>query len=210
MKNKKLIGISGKKRSGKNQVAIFVNELLVEAGHKPYEEKAFAYYVKKFCSEMTGIPMSGWETEADKDKLLGPEWAVFDDNGLKIQITRRKFMQRFGSDAVTAHLHPNAWVNALFGTYNSYSAKGSDYEFEQSRWLVTDVRFPNEVKAVQVDRPGYLIRVQRPATDNHGDSHSSETALDKYQDWDFVIVNDGSLEQLREKVKNILKQIELI
>lgn len=32
----------------------------------------------------------------------------------------------------------------------------------------------------------------------------SETALDNYQDWDYVILNDGTLEELEEKVKEIL------
>lgn len=32
----------------------------------------------------------------------------------------------------------------------------------------------------------------------------SETALDNYQDWDYVIFNDGTLEELEEKVKEIL------
>lgn len=198
-KNNKLIGISAKKRAGKNLVAKLINEILVESGKEKYEEKAFAYYVKKFCSEITGIPMSGWETEEDKDKELGPEWSVYDNLGIKIKITRRKFMQRFGSDAITAHLHPNAWVNALFGTYNS-----------EMKWLVTDVRFMNEVYSVQRDRPGYLIRIQRPSTDNHGDNHSSETALDKYQGWDFLIINDGTIKELKEKVRLILFKIGLI
>lgn len=34
----------------------------------------------------------------------------------------------------------------------------------------------------------------------------SETALDDYQNWDYVIYNDGTLEELEEKVKEILEK----
>jgi dephospho-CoA kinase len=35
------------------------------------------------------------------------------------------------------------------------------------------------------------------------DSHPSETVLDTYSDFDYVIDNDGTIEELIEKVKEI-------
>lgn len=71
-----------------------------------------------------------------------------------------------------------------------------------SRWLVTDVRFPNEAQAIK-ERGGLLVRINRgtPA-DNQ---HISETALDDYEGFDIVIDNNGTLDELKEKVKEILK-----
>ena len=40
--------------------------------------------------------------------------------------------------------------------------------------------------------------------------HPSETALDNYKDWDYVIDNNDSLESLIEKVKIILEDLKLI
>ena len=85
-------------------------------------------------------------------------------------------------------------------------------EIEQSKWIITDVRFPNEAQAIK-DRGGIVIRVKRPL-DRLGNSklpklkhtsvtqHPSETALDDY-DFDYVIENEGSIEELVEKVKQL-------
>jgi dephospho-CoA kinase len=40
--------------------------------------------------------------------------------------------------------------------------------------------------------------------------HKSETELDSFEDWNFVIENDGSLGDLISKVRMILKEIKLI
>lgn len=70
-------------------------------------------------------------------------------------------------------------------------------------WIITDVRFPNEAKAI-TDRGGILIKVVRPETDHLAGNHKSETALDDYVDWDVVIHNDSDIDNLIEKVINKL------
>jgi hypothetical protein len=42
------------------------------------------------------------------------------------------------------------------------------------------------------------------------DEHESETALDDYSDWDYVVNNDGDLDELIEKIKLILIDLKLI
>jgi hypothetical protein len=88
-----------------------------------------------------------------------------------------------------------------------------------SNWIITDTRFINEAKAIE-DRGGFNIRINRKdnsdkegfilKTRNHGnklivhqDKHPSETALDQYA-FKYVIDNNGSIEELIEKVKEIL------
>ena len=192
-RNTNLISVSGKKRSGKNTVASIINKLT----NNKFEEKAFAYLVKKFASELTNIPMDGWETEEDKSKELGPEWFTFDANGLKMPMTRRLFLKKLGSDACNQHLHKNTWVNGLF----------KDWE-ESNSWIVTDVRFPQEVDSIR-NRGGVIIRIKRPGLGDE-DSHISETALDDYKGFDYNIVNNGSLADLEEKVRTILFKLKLI
>ena len=94
-------------------------------------------------------------------------------------------------------------------------------EANSLNWIITDVRFPNEVQAIK-DRGGIVIRVNRPETwkstgcvimdmssnDRSKDvvikytEHPSETALDDYE-FDIVVENDGSIEELVEKVKKL-------
>lgn len=104
-------------------------------------------------------------------------------------------------------------------------------------WVITDMRFPNELNAVK-DREGITIRVNRysdirvqhsgkpddydivkfdptnPAHVDlmHGESmvaHESETALDTAE-FDYTIENNGTVEDLVEKVREILIKEKLL
>ena len=78
-----------------------------------------------------------------------------------------------------------------------------------SNWIITDCRFPNEAQAVK-QRGGIVIRVNRGKTPVPEGalkamvdrSHPSETSLDNYE-FDHVIDNNGSIEELVEKVKQL-------
>ena len=85
-----------------------------------------------------------------------------------------------------------------------------EYEINNPNWIITDMRFPNEMKAV-VERKGITIRVNR----NNGtraidvNPHPSETALDNAE-FDYVIENDGTIEDLVTKVREILTKENII
>lgn len=81
-------------------------------------------------------------------------------------------------------------------------------DIKQSKWIISDVRFPNEAKAIK-DRGGILIRIERDYVLRGGpedpkNQHPSETALDYFEDWDYIIQNDSTVENLIQKVKKIL------
>lgn len=221
-----IVGISGKMQSGKDTVGeiwqylhfckmngqmAFSSWKLLGDQERNYrwQIKKFAGKVKEIASLLTGIPVEDWEKEEVKGSYLGPEW---DMNG-------RTMLQKIGTDCMRKHLHPDTWVNALFADYISI---GGTMDVRRTRveypnWIITDVRFPNEAKAIK-DRKGILIRVNRPDfLENaktgqrflikvHRNEHPSETALDTYQDWDYVIENDGTIEELIEKVKKIYNE----
>jgi hypothetical protein len=102
-------------------------------------------------------------------------------------------------------------------------------------WIITDMRFSNELQAVK-DRGGVLIRLERfsdilrhrageepirekfdPLNEQHlalylGDlqrQHPSETALDNAE-FDYIIDNNGTIEELVEKVREILVKEKII
>lgn len=78
-------------------------------------------------------------------------------------LTPRKLLQLMGTEAGRDILHPNLWVNALMADYDYtqiYTGHG-DHIVELPNWIVTDVRFPNEAKAIE-DTTGIIIRVNRP------------------------------------------------
>lgn len=144
-----------------------------------------------------------------------------------IKTTPRLLMQLLGTECGREILHPNLWVNALFSQYQllGIKTKVSEQHIEflsniQSdkilpnvfdgiypNWVITDMRFPNELKAVQ-ERDGITIRVERHVDKNNipiirENEHESETALDD-AGFNYIIDNNCSINQLIELVKEIL------
>ena len=145
-----------------------------------------------------------------------------------IKPTPRFLLQFIGTNLFRNQLHPEIWVNALFVNYPSdelikqlNSKTDGSYGVRQPNWISTDVRFPNELEAVK-KRGGITIRVNRPCEICGGSGyhkmscpvsksgeHYSEIALDSAE-FDYVIENSGSIEELIEKVREILKKEKLI
>lgn len=169
-----------------------------------WEIKKFAGKLKQVASLLTGIPIEKFEDQEFKKTFLSDEWAylptdeiITDGVGLALKkMTVRELLQKMGTDALRDRLHKNVWINALF----------ADYARPYCDWIITDMRFINEYDAVKA-RGGMTIRVTRPGTSVG--THPSEIELDEI-DFDYEIVNDGSLEELLEKVRLLLKDLKFI
>jgi len=214
-----IIGISGHARSGKDTVGTMIATAAVHDDTYPkFEHKKFAGYVKQVASLLTGIPLHYFEVDHIKRSYLPKEWN--DQNLIRLvgdvddaRMTIREMLQKIGTDCIRENLHPNAWVNALMKDYKKPATEAIEktggytnhpHPMNFPNWIITDVRFPNEFDAIK-ERGGILIRVNR---DNLAeDVHISEVALDKEKRWDYVIDNNGTLEQLSTKVGEIWKDI---
>ena len=84
-----------------------------------------------------------------------------------------------------------------------------DEDEQVSYWIITDSRFPNELAAVKKHN-GIAIKVIRDSGNTIGTTHTSETALDNYTEWDYVIDNNGTLEELKTQVLSILEKESLL
>ena len=174
-----------------------------------WEIKKFAGKLKQIASMLTGATLEQLEDQDFKKLDIGPDWGI----------TYRELLQKLGTEAMRNGLHTNVWVNALFADYGKNVWDPTPNDFVEPNWIITDMRFPNEMDAVKA-RGGITIRVNRPkAKISTGDSvtdfvlnetknfgiveHPSETALDNHN-FDFVIDNNGSISDLIDKVKEIL------
>lgn len=143
-----------------------------------------------------------------------------------IKSTPRLLLQLLGTECGRQIIHPNIWCNALMSEYkekiqsrlvpnNSSKVIGI---IDYPNWIITDMRFPNELKAIN-DRDGITIRLIRPErmnyfgtkilTDKPEQEHESETALDDYE-FDITINNDGSLHSLVDEVRQFMQTNNLI
>lgn len=146
----------------------------------------------------------------------------------KESMTVRELLQIMGTDAMRDVIHPNIWVNTLFQEYQPTSmtniAKASLTTGKTTKiikepswpsWVISDVRFLNEVNAIKNGLIGspvpkndfrFLVRINRPTRKKDDvDEHQSETELDDYQNWDYVIENDKNLDHLAFEIHCMLK-----
>ena len=230
-----LIGISGRISSGKDTVGSIIQYLTdknvttetFEFWHASnfysvyqatgvFQVKKFAGKLKLIGSILSGIAADQFEDQEFKKLYMGIDW----------DMTYREFLQRLGTDAMRDNLHINVWVNALFADYKEEiyrtavptRAAGFIDQYMYPNWIITDMRFPNEMEAVE-QRKGITIRVVRSFNHKMGSKetgtldltplHPSETALDDAE-FDYTIVNDSTIEDLVEKVKQILIKEQIL
>lgn len=187
-------------------------------------------YADGFYRDMDGNPIMN-NKQCSKEKYE-EEKRINWQTAYKYHYTGRTLMQQIGTEAIRNVIHEDAWVNALMNQYKklheSYKPEIGHprqiHIYEYPNWIVTDVRFPNEADAIRTRR-GIIIKVNRNdyifnkegeriiSTKEYQNvmvsDHSSETALDDYT-FDYVIDNDGSIEDLITKVKSILLTEKLI
>ena len=205
-----------------------------------FENKKFAGKLKLVGSILSGVPVEMFEDQEFKKQYMGDDWIQpkyfncenYDEaegggncsfcSCKEKQMTYREFLQKLGTEAMRDGLHTNVWVNALFADYKRALdlVKSEDPKYdlkveevgEYPNWIITDMRFPNEMEAVK-EKEGITIRVNRPVhalsqENNAVQLHPSETALDN-ADFDYVIENSGSFDDLMVKVEAILKKEQI-
>lgn len=223
-----ILGINGKIGSGKDtvgQIIQYLTDELNKANPKEFTEwvdggfhasdwkiMKFAGKLKQIASILTGATLEQLEDQDFKKQEMDPEWGI----------TYRELLQKLGTEAMRNGLHENVWVNALFADYINAPQVGfgitEDNDYKYPNWIITDMRFPNEMDAVKA-KGGITIRVNGmyvrqgdgKATRTYSETgeHPSETALDNHK-FDYVIDNNGTISDLIDKVRTILTQENLI
>jgi hypothetical protein len=223
-----------------------------------YEIKKCAEKLKEVVAITIGCKRSDLENEEFKNKELGEEWwryemvvgkeKVLISKGSYeqlsahkktywnlVKLTPRMILQQFGTQGGRMVIHPNIWVNALFADFIPripYLATNT-WPDHQSKWIITDVRFPeNEGKAVK-DRGGLLIGIKRHFALKHPEyafrayedrpyevptmlmndneklfdslNHESEIVMGDHSWCDVVIENNGTIEELFNNVLDAVK-----
>ena len=187
-----IISITGKISSGKDTIADIIMQY---TPYHDWEIKKFAGKLKVIAEILSGVPKINFEDQEFKKQDMGPNWGM----------TYRDLLQRLGTEAMRNGLHENVWVNALFADYHF----NIEEDEQMPNWLITDCRFPNELEAVKAHK-GITIKVIRDSGNTVGTTHASETALDDYTEWDYVVDNNGSIEDLKTQVFSILEKESLL
>jgi len=188
-----LVAINGRARSGKDTFAVMLAEELYNILRSKFVLMAFAKDLKDKVQQ---------DFDLHYDQLWGDDKEIEDKRYIKPRIenedvqywTAREILQEYGQFFRT--IDYDFWVKSLFRTI--------DYK-EYKNIIITDVRHRNEADAV-IKRDGFLIRIVRNVDNNiHGKNHVSETALDGYENIDFDLTNNGTIDDLRVVAKDTAK-----
>lgn len=157
-----IVGLSGRKGSGKSTVGAFLVQHMPGA-----REITFARELKELTVRLFGArPEQAWGTNEQKNERLSCGRSA------------REVMQRLGHGL--REIDENVWVRAW-----RTSVLGFWQVAGPGPVVVTDVRYPNEMAAIR-ELGGVVIRLTRVPYPE--DVHASETALDAAK-FDAVLDN---------------------
>jgi hypothetical protein len=169
-----LIGLSGKKRHGKDSFYNYLKELLPDM---QVLRVSFADALKNEVYECVLKPHGLERDLLDKDETK----AGF-----------RTLLQWWGTDFKRKMFKDSYWLDLCKEYIQTLQVA-----FPNAIICVTDVRFPNEAAMIS-ELDGINVRLVRPDFGEE-DTHPSETALDDYK-FDMVLQNSGSMEDYKRVV----------
>jgi hypothetical protein len=202
-----IIGICGLISSGKDTIADYLVNI-----HE-FRRDSFAATLKDAVAAVFG-----W----DRDMLEGRtrssrEWREQPDawwsERLGREITPRWILQYWGTEVCRRAFHDDIWIASLENKLRT----------TRDNVVISDCRFPNEIAAIRA-QGGYVIRVTRgpdPAWFQRAREHLLQGCdlpedLPHQSEWawagtnfDTVIRNDGSLDQLYQQITDLVQDLLL-
>lgn len=208
---KNLIGVVGLIGSGKDTVSQYIKQ-------RGYVQDSFAASLKDIVSVLFGWPRELLEGDTEQSRAFRETVDLYWSKKLDMPaFTPRYALQYIGTEVLRNGFHQDIWLSSL------------EYRLlknENSQVIISDTRFENEVDMIR-GAGGVIIRVKRgddpewwPTAQlaNQGDEVALATMKMvgvHYSEWawantvpDFVINNDGTLEELYSQVDQVLEQIQ--
>jgi hypothetical protein len=208
-----IVGLLGFINSGKGTVASHL------VNNNNFRQDSFATSLKDACAVMFDWPRHLLEGDTKESRewreIVDPWWS--EQLGIP-NFSPRLALQVIGTDALRNNFHEDIW----FLTLQNRIRKNPNQHV-----VISDVRFPNEIKFIQ-EQGGVLVKINRgPAPvwyetailANRGNSLAKEAMTKTYSsahfsEWawvgskvDFELNNDGTLEFLEAQVGEVLTRI---
>ena len=182
-----LIGLAGKKRSGKDTVAEYLRRKL------GFVQMSFAFPLKQALKAL--FLLSDEQLNGDKKEDVDEYWGV----------SPRFLMQKFGTEIIRTHanlLVPG--IGSEFWTRRLQMEYERQYKNQGVPVVVSDVRFPNEAALIR-EMGGIVIYIDRPSLPSV-DTHASEQSMSP-SEAEFVIENNTTIPDLYDKVEDTMDDI---
>jgi hypothetical protein len=197
-----IIGIAGKKLSGKTTLA----QVFIEHG---YEKASFATGLKEYVGKLYNWNQDELNSPEGKEsllynpvlwdeiacdhlsKIIGQNIVFKSEKQFK---TRREALEYIGTDVLRDH-------------DVDFHIKEFKRRFSEGLFVCDDLRFPNELSVLK-EMNAYCLYIVRSNV-QYSSNHASENSLFS-SDFENIISNDGTKEELYEKGKNILMDLKIL
>lgn len=205
-----IIGVLGFIGSGKGAVS---DILVSDYG---FRKDSFATSLKDGCAVMFDWPRDLLEGDTDESREWREQVDEWWGDRLGIEhFTPRLALQYIGTEVLRTHFHNDFWLLTLQNRY---------HKLQNKNVVIPDVRFPNEIKMLR-NIGGELIWVKRGKTPvwfdvavlaNRGDEDAYRDMRESFphahhSEWawvgapvNHVISNDGSLDDLKDRLRQII------
>lgn len=172
-----IIGITGNKFNGKDTLADLIN---LEYN---YKKISFADPLKQITKILFNF--SDEQLYGSKKETIDEFW----------NITPRETFQYLGTD-----IFRNRMNELIPDIDNNFWLKCMEQKFDGSNIVIPDVRFENERELIKKYN-GVIIKIVNPNIQNNNlSNHESEN---NNIDYDYLIINNGSIDDLKEKIFNL-------
>ena len=175
----KIFIVSGKANSGKDTTCELINNYVKLKGLNSVNLQ-FSSYIKMYAKTI-----SGWDGKEDTKP--------------------RSLLQELGTEIIRKNIDEKFFIKRIIGDIKVYS-------YYCDVITIIDARLPLEIDSINSEFENvYKLNIQRPNFENNLNCnerrHITEVALDNYNDYDYVVVNDGTIEDLNNKVIKIIDEV---
>ena len=184
-----LLGICGLIGSGKDTVA----EHLVK--HHGFKRDSFAKSLKDAVSSMFNWDRKMLEGDTASSRHWREQPDAFWSERFGKPITPRWVLQYFGTEVMRQGMYDAIWVDSVIGRY-----KGENT-------VISDTRFINEIKTIKA-HGGKIMLVKKGELPTREEMQKQGTHQSEWDwigsDFDYVIENNGTKEELFDKVAELI------
>ncbi len=178
-KDVKVFIISGKANSGKDTTANLINNYVKLKNLKSVNLQ-ISSYIKMYAKEI-----SGWDGSEDNKP--------------------RSLLQELGTEIIRNKIDDKLFIRRIIEDIKVYS-----YYFDVI--TISDARLPLELDLIKNEfLYVYRLNIIRPdfesSLSSNEKKHITEVALDNYNDYEYIVNNDGSFDDLNKKIVKIVDEV---
>lgn len=134
----------------KDCVCIILGCTRVELEDQEFKNKKLGEEWRVWTVWTTNEDKKIFSSEEEASKFSEDIWGTSTPRINSYLLTPRLILQLLGTEGGRNIIHPNIWVTSLYTKFN-----------DESNWIITDVRFPNNEGRAIKNRDGLIIGVKR-------------------------------------------------